>query len=176
MKIICWRKGEAILKSDNALLDSGEAFYLPEDCKGVKAEFGLAVRISHIGKSITARQAHNYYDRYSAAVSLEKITERRDALSQGFDYSFVLGKWQTMTPNENPQTAFRYSQNADCKEVKCDIADLFGSVIEMVSASISLKVGDVVFVALGSSTDFLNMGDRLQAELDERRVLECEIK
>ncbi len=165
-----------MLKSDNAVLNNGEAFYLPDSDNGVSALGGIAVRISHIGKSISAKHAAKYYDRYTAGISFEKICDCKDALSQSFDYSFALGNWQSLTPEENSRIAFLYTQNDNSLSVEVDIRDLFAPVIEKISQSLSLKVGDIVFIALSKETQRLGLGDKLSAELNNECVLECEIK
>ena len=73
MKIICCKGDEVGLKSDNAVSDEGEAFYLPDEKDGgVEAYPGIAIRISRICKSLPLNLLSKYHEDVSLALDVRK--------------------------------------------------------------------------------------------------------
>ena len=86
------------LKPDSAILPKDHPFFIPEFSNDITLEVELAVRICRLGKYISARFAHKYYDAYTAAVDFTAVDIMKDSqekglpweLSKGFDGSVVL--------------------------------------------------------------------------------------
>ena len=50
------------LKPDTAMLRNNDPFYIPRFTREVHAACGLIVRISRVGRAVSERFAHRYYD------------------------------------------------------------------------------------------------------------------
>lgn len=177
MKIICCKGDEVVLKSDNAVSDEGEAFYLPDEKEGgVEAYPGIAIRISRICKSLPLNLLPKYYEDVSLALDLRKPA-LKGAFASSFDYSFVLGgrKKKDMLPQGGTKLRFLSGEKVLAETEIGLLEDLFGKVKE-ISSSMTLKTGDVIFVSLTEEAFPLEAGMVLTAELNGERLLECPIK
>lgn len=176
MKIVCVGNDSVVLKSDNALLESGEAFYLSEDSECFTAHLGIAVRVCQIGKSIPQSLAQKYYDRFAFALNIEKESQKPDALSQSFDYSFCLGAWQDVSRLGCVAKGEDKASESHFEPSEADITERIAQAIERVSAVISLKVGDLVFVPLSTETKTLKEGDVFSVRFLDAEALRCEVR
>lgn len=177
MKIICCKGDELVLKSDNAVSDEGEAFYLPDAQEGgVEAYPGIAIRISRICKSLPLNLLPKYYEDVSLALDLRKPA-MKGAFASAFDYSFVLGKWtkKDILPQSVTKLRFLSGEKVLAEMEVGLLEDLFGKVKE-ISSSMTLKTGDIIFVSLTEEAFPLEAGMVLTAELNGERLLECPIK
>lgn len=176
MKIVCVGNDSVVLKSDNALLESGEAFYLSEDSECFTAHLGIAVRVCQIGKSIPQSLAQKYYDRFAFALNIEKESRKPDALSQSFDYSFCLGVWQDVSRLGSVAKGEDKATESHFGIVDADAGMFICEAIERVSAVISLKVGDLVFVPLSEKVEKLKEGDVFSVRFLDAEALRCEVR
>jgi 2-keto-4-pentenoate hydratase/2-oxohepta-3-ene-1,7-dioic acid hydratase in catechol pathway len=86
-------------KPDSALLRPGRPFFVPDFAKRFDYEAELVVRISRIGKDISERYAHRYYDAVTVGIDFTardlQSQLRNDGLPwelcKGFDGSAALG-------------------------------------------------------------------------------------
>jgi len=177
MKIICCKGDDVVLKSDNAVSDEGEAFYLPDEKEeGVEAYPGIAIRVSRICKSLPLNLLTKYYEDVSLALDLRKPA-LKGAFASAFDYSFVLGnrKKKDMLPQGRTKLRFLSGEKVLAETEVGLLEDLFGNV-EKISSSMTLKTGDIIFVSLTEDAFPLQAGMVLTAELNGERLLECPIK
>lgn len=176
MKILCVQDGGVVLKSDNALLESGEAFYLTEGGESFTARLGVAVRVCQIGKSIPKALAQKYYDRFGFALNIERTSSKPDALTRSFDYSFCLGVWQDVSRLGSVAKGENKATESHFGIVDADAGMFICEAIERVSAVISLKVGDLVFVPLSEKVETLTEGDVFSVRFLEAEALRCEVR
>lgn len=157
-------------------MESGEAFYLSEDSECFTAHLGIAVRVCQIGKSIPKALAHKYYDRFAFALNIEKTSPKPDALSQSFDYSFCIGAWQEVSRLGAVAKGEKKATESHFETSEADMTERIAEAVERVSATISLKVGDLVFVPLSKEAKTLTESEVFGVRFDEREVLHCEVK
>ena len=89
------------LKADSALLKDHKPFFIPDDLGRIEYETELVVRIFRLGKTISERFAHRYYDAVTVGIDFtarelqQKLREqgRPWELSKSFDGAAVLGEW-----------------------------------------------------------------------------------
>ncbi len=177
MKIICCNGDEVVLKSDNAVSDEGEAFYLPEEAEGsVVAYPGIAIRINRICKSLPANLLSNYYGELTLALDLRK-PKLKGALASAFDYSFILGslKKKDGLPQSGAELRFKSGERL-LTETQCKSLEECFKQVETVSSSLTLKTGDIVFVSLSGEAFELEAESVISAELNGERLLECPVK
>lgn len=143
------------LKPDSAILPKDHPFFIPEFSNDITLEVELAVRICRLGKYISARFAHKYYDAYTAAVDFTAVDIMKDAqekglpweLSKGFDGSVVLGQWIEKKDICNPEDiSFSMMKNDEVVNSGHSSSMLYSidEIIEYVSRYYTLKIGDVI--------------------------------
>jgi 2-keto-4-pentenoate hydratase/2-oxohepta-3-ene-1,7-dioic acid hydratase in catechol pathway len=203
MKIICiglnYRKHAAemgwaipevpvvFLKPDSAILKNNKPFFLPGFSDNIHYEVEVVVRISKLGKGISSRFAHRYYDEVTTGIDItaRDIQSRQAAagmpweLSKCFDGAAPLG---TFVPVNN----FADIQNLNFKlEINgkvvqesntSDMIFNISQIIEYVSQFFTLKTGDLIFTGTPSGVGKLNRNDNLVAYLDNKPLLDFMIK
>mgnify|MGYP000582726998 CR=1 FL=1 len=62
------------MKPDSALLKDSKPFFIPDFCEQVDYETEMVVRICRLGKNISERFAHRYYDAVTVGIDLPPVT------------------------------------------------------------------------------------------------------
>ena len=94
------KKPMFFVKPDTSLLRT-HMFYIPPFSNNIHYELELVVKIKKVGKSISKRFAHKYYDEISLGLDLtardlqEECKEKGMPweIAKGFDSSAPIGKW-----------------------------------------------------------------------------------
>ena len=89
------------IKPDSAILKSDKPFFLPDFSQRVEFETELVFRICKVGKNISAKFAHRYYDAVTVGIDFtardlqEKLRAAGEPweMSKAFDNSAVLGNF-----------------------------------------------------------------------------------
>ena len=58
------------LKPDSALLKNNKPFFLPDFSENIHYEVEVVVKISKLGKSISSKFAHRYYDEVTLGIDI----------------------------------------------------------------------------------------------------------
>lgn len=88
-------------KADSAVLKDHKPFFIPDHMGRIDYETEIVVRISKLGKNISERFAHRYYDAVTVGIDftareLQKKLRSEGKpwdLCKGFDGSAALGEW-----------------------------------------------------------------------------------
>ena len=89
------------MKPESALLKNGKPFFLPEHLGRVDHEVEVVVRICRLGKNVSERFAHRYYDAVTVGIDFTARDLQRRLKDNGhpweiakaFDGSAAIGKW-----------------------------------------------------------------------------------
>ena len=78
------------MKPDSALLKDSKPFFIPDFCRQVDYETELVVRICRLGKNISERFAHRYYDAVTVGIDFTARDLQRRFRSEGkpWEYDF----------------------------------------------------------------------------------------
>lgn len=99
------------MKPESALLKNGKPFFLPEHLGRVDHEVEVVVRICRLGKNISERFAHRYYDAVTVGIDFTARDLQRRLKDNGhpweiakaFDGSAALGEWRII-PCQEPNS------------------------------------------------------------------------
>ena len=175
------------LKPDSALLKNNKPFFLPGFSENIHYEVELVVKISKLGKSISARYAHRYYDEVTLGIDItaRDIQSRNSAagypweLSKGFDGAAPVGTFVPAASVKNVNDLnFRLEINGSIVQQSSTSDMIFGvnEIIEYVSRYFTLKTGDLIFTGTPSGVGRLRQNDHLVAYLENRPLLDFRIK
>ncbi len=178
MKVLCVSEQEVVLKSDNSLLSDGEAFYLPEDCEaeGVVFFAGVAVRIKQICKSVPAKLSSKYYEQVCFALDFRKKEQGGDALQNAFDYSFAIGEKMNFCEIKSLSFTLRKGGSQILQLSLAELESKIAKEMQRVSETMSLKVGDMLFVPLCDKAFEAKAGDKYEICSDDACLISCKIK
>jgi 2-keto-4-pentenoate hydratase/2-oxohepta-3-ene-1,7-dioic acid hydratase in catechol pathway len=174
-------------KADSALLKDGKPFFIPDFTQRCEYETELVLRICRLGKNISKRFAHRYYDAVTVGIDFtaRDLQERfrRDGLpwelSKAFDNSAVIGNWVPMTAVADIQNV-NFHLDIDGQTVQKGWSGnmLFGvdTLIEYVSKFMTLKIGDLLFTGTPVGVGPVAIGQHLTGYLEEQKVLDFNVR
>ena len=174
-------------KPDTALLKDGKPFFIPEHLGRVDHEAEMVVRICRLGKSISERFAHRYYDAVTVGIDFTardlqsqlKAKGRPWDLSKGFDGSAAIGEWVDVQKFRDIQ-AIRFHLDINGKTVQegctCDMMYRVDEIISYISQFFTLKTGDILFTGTPAGVGPVHINDHLEGYLEDRKVLEFNCK
>ena len=174
-------------KPDTALLKDGKPFFIPDHLGRVDHEAEMVVRICRLGKSISERFAHRYYDAVTVGIDFTardlqsqlKAKGRPWDLSKGFDGSAAIGEWVDVQKFRDIQ-AIRFHLDINGKTVQegctCDMMYRVDEIISYISQFFTLKTGDILFTGTPAGVGPVHINDHLEGYLEDRKVLEFKCK
>ncbi len=175
------------LKPDTALLRNNEAFYLPDFSNEIHYEVEVVIKIKKVGKHIPREFAYRYYDEIGIGIDFTARDLQRELKSKGlpwekakaFDHSAAIAptflKKETLNP-KNLDFSLKINdkvvQQGNTQNMVFDI----DTIISYVSKFFTLKIGDLIYTGTPAGVGKINIGDKLQAYLDKKLLLDFLIK
>lgn len=183
-------KGEVpviFTKADSSLLKDGKPFFVPDDMGRIDYETEIVVRICRLGKVIPARFAHRYYDAVTVGIDFtarELQAELRKKglpweMCKGFDGAAAIGEWVSVEKFRDVQ-ALQFHLDINGKTVQegrtSDMLFKIDEIIEYISKYFTLKTGDIIYTGTPVGVGPVNIDDHLTGYIEDRKVLEFNIK
>ena len=171
------------VKPDTALLRT-HIFYIPPFSNNIHYELELVVKIKKVGKSISKKFAHKYYDEISLGLDLtardlqEECKEKGMPweIAKGFDSSAPIGKWYQKKNLKSLN--FYLLKNGEKVQEGNPLQMVFDidRIIEYVSKFMTLKKGDLIFTGTPSGVGKIEVNDVFEAFLDGKKTMDLRIK
>ena len=76
-------------KADSALLKDHKPFFIPDDMGKIECEAEVVVRICRLGKTISERFAHRYYDAVTVGIDFTARELQQKLREKGFTLGLV---------------------------------------------------------------------------------------
>ena len=175
-------------KADSALLTDGKPFFIPDFTERCEYETELVVRICRLGRSISSRFAHRYYDAVTVGIDftardLQQRLRQQGLpweICKGFDGSAVVGRFIPMTALERgiQDLHFHLSINGQTAQ-EGHTADMLHPVDELVSyisRFFTLKTGDLIYTGTPTGVGPVHIDDHLEGWLEGDKVLDFNVK
>lgn len=174
-------------KADSALLKDHKPFFIPDDMGKIECEAEVVVRICRLGKTISERFAHRYYDAVTVGIDFtarelqQKLREKSLPwdLCKGFDGSAALGEWVQKDKFLDVQRLrFHLDINGKTVQEGCTSDMLFtvDRIISYISRFFTLKTGDIIYTGCPAVCGPVSINDHLEGYLEDRKVLEFNCK
>lgn len=175
------------MKPDSALLKDSKPFFIPDFSEQVDYETELVVRINRLGKNISERFAHRYYDAVTVGIDftardLQKKFRSEGKpweLCKGFDSSAAIGDWISIDRFNNIQD-IHFHLDIDGKTVQTghtrDMLFSVDKIIAYVSQFCTLKIGDLLFTGTPVGVGPVNIDNHLEGYLENEKVLDFYIR
>ena len=181
-------------KADSALLKPGRPFFVPEHLGRIDYEAEIVVRICRLGKNISERFAHRYYDAVTVGIDFTARDLQKKAseagqpwtICKGFDGSAAIGEWipkEKLFGEDQGQDGmlpgiqrlqFHLDINGKTVQEGCtsDMLYRVDEIIAYISQFFTLKTGDMLYTGTPAGVGPIHIGDHLEGWLEERKVLE----
>ncbi len=175
------------LKPDSALLRDGKPFFIPDFSNDVQYETELVVRICRLGKGISERFAHRYYDAVTLGIDFTARDLQRKAraignpwdLSKGFDGSAVIGDFVPVEKlGDIQQLHFHLDIDGTTVQRGCTADMLFrvDEIIAYVSRFYTLKMGDLLYTGTPVGVGPVHIDNHLQGYLEGEKLLDFYVR
>lgn len=174
-------------KADSALLKDSKPFFLPDELGRIDYETELVVRICRLGKSIPQRFAHRYYDAVTVGIDFTardlqnklRAEGKPWELCKGFDGSAAIGEWVSVEKFRDIQAIhFHLDINGNTVQEGCSSDMLFkvDEIIAYISQWFTLKTGDILYTGTPAGVGPVHIDYHLTGWLEDRKVLEFNVK
>jgi acylpyruvate hydrolase len=174
-------------KPDTAILRGNEPFYYPEYSQDIHHEVELILRISREGKNIDKKFAHKYYDAIGLGIDFTARDLQAKAkakglpwtLAKGFNGSAPVSEFVPLDQFEDLQDiSFRLDVNGETRQQGNSkmMLNTFDDIIAYISRFITLKKGDIIFTGTPEGVGPVQIGDRLEGYVEDKKLLDFEIK
>lgn len=176
------------LKPDTALVSRRHVFYYPEFSHEIHYEAELVLRVCKVGRHIQKRFAHTYYNEIGIGIDFTARDLQRECMSKGepWEISKAFDSSAPVCQHFIPVKDFRDLKNINfhlnMNESICqkgnsgDMIFNFEDIISFVSQFITLKMGDLIFTGTPAGIGAVKIGDRLEAFIEDRKLLTVLIK
>lgn len=175
------------LKPDSAILPKKMPFFIPSFSDNIHYEVEILVKINKVGKYISPKYAHKYYDEIGLGIDFtardiqEKAKEKGHPWEQAkaFDGSAVIGNFYPKQDFKNLQDInFSLSRNNELVQEGNTNHMLWtiDELIAYVSQFLTLKKGDVLFTGTPAGVGKVKENDILLGLLEGNQAFEIKIK
>ena len=176
------------MKPDTAILLKKQPFFIPDFSENLQYEAELIVKINKVGKHISSKFAHKYYDEISVGIDFtardlqNKLKDKGLPweCSKAFDGSAVIGKWLQKTSLNKSMEDLEFILQKNEEIVQEGLTKLMlysvDELIAYISKFFTLKIGDVIFTGTPAGVGKVAVNDRLTAYLEKQEMLHIKIK
>lgn len=175
------------LKPDTALVQNNKPFFYPGFSSEVHHEVEIVIKINRSGRNIDQKYAYRYYDEVGVGIDftardLQDQCKKKGLpweIAKAFDNSAPLGGFVPKKDIAVPDDiSVRLDINGKTvqKGSSKDMIFSFDRIISYVSQFITLKTGDLIFTGTPAGVGPVKIGDRLQAFLNEKMLLDFYVR
>ncbi len=175
------------LKPDTALIKDNHPFYYPSFSTDIQHEVELVLKINKPGKNIQKKFANKYYEEIGIGIDFTARDIQAECKKKGlpwekakaFDGAAPLGKFiskKQFADEKNINFQLNINGNTIQKGNTKDLLFSFDSIIAYVSNFFTLKTGDLIFTGTPRGVGQVKIGDRLEAYIENQKLLDFEIK
>lgn len=174
-------------KADSALLSGGKPFFIPSYTSQCEYETELVVRISHLGRSISERFAHRYYDEITVGIDFTARDLQKQLcakglpwdLCKGFDGSAAVGTFVPVSRFRSIQDLhFHLCINGNTVQQghTADMLHHVDKLVSYISQFFTLKTGDLIFTGTPAGVGQVHIDDHIEGYLEGEKLLEFNVK
>lgn len=174
------------MKPDTALLRNNAPFYYPEFSKDIHFEVEVLIKINKEGKYIDQKFAHKYYDEIGIGIDFtarDLQTKCKEKglpweIAKAFNGSAPISEFISKEGRDLSNLNFSLKQNGELKQQGNTSLMLFpfDEIVAYVSQYFTLKKGDIIFTGTPAGVGPIAIGDKLEAFIEEEKLLEVDIK
>ena len=175
------------MKPDTALVKEGSDIYLPEFSNEIHFECEVVIKINKAGKFIQKEFARNYYSEITLGLDLtarDLQTKCKEKglpweIAKAFDNSApISSKWISISDINLSDINFQFFQNGELKQngFTKDMIFSIDELISYVSTFITLKTGDLIYTGTPAGVGSIQIGDKLEGNLNGNKLFEFTVK
>lgn len=175
------------MKADTAALRDNKPFFLPDFSKEIHYETELIIKFNRIGRNISPRFAHRYYDEIGLGVDftardLQKRLKQEGKpweISKAFDNSAVIGSFipkEVIADIQNIDFHLDLNGNIVQQGNSKDMIFPVSELIAYISKFFTIKIGDILYTGTPAGVGKVSIGDRLQGYIFDKKMFDFQVK
>ena len=171
---------------DTALLLNNKPFYYPSFSNDIHYEVEIVLKISKVGKNIDEKFAHNYYNEIGIGIDftardLQQKAKKEGlpwALAKGFNDAAPLSEFVIKNGLDLDNLNFSLTVDGEIRQQgnTGQMLFAFDYIISYLSKYFLLKKGDLIFTGTPEGVGPVNKGNRLEAFMEDKKMLYVDIK
>ena len=176
------------MKPDTALLKNNSPFYHPAFSNDIHHEVELVLRVCKEGKYIEEKFAHKYYDAIGIGIDFTARDLQQKQKDKGLPWE-IAKSFDNSAPISND-----FIPLGDFKDLKSIDFSLkvnnqtrqqgntslmlynFDYIITYISQFFTIKKGDLIYTGTPKGVAAVKPGDKLEAFIEDKKLLEFEVK
>ncbi len=175
------------IKPDSAILRNNNPFFIPDFSQNVHYEVEIVVKIAKIGKNVEEKFAHRYYSEIALGIDftardIQQMCKEKGLpweKAKGFDNSAAISEFFPISDFGDVQN-LNFSLDLNQKRVQTgntsEMIFTIDQLIAHVSKYFTLKIGDWIYTGTPSGVGKVSAGDRLLGKIEDRVLLDFDIK
>jgi acylpyruvate hydrolase len=174
-------------KPETAILKNNAPFYHPDFSNDIHHEVELVIKICKEGKNIQEKFAHKYYDEIAVGIDFtarDLQTKAKEKglpwdLAKGFDGSAPLSGFVPISRFPNlGNINFKLEVDGHLRQEGNTQMMLFSFdyIVAYISRYFTLKKGDIIFTGTPKGVAPVKIGNKLEAYIENEKMLEFEVK
>lgn len=175
------------MKPDTALLKNNKPFFIPDFSKELHYETELIIKFNRLGKNIDSVFSHRYYMEIGLGVDFTARDLQRKLkaegkpweLSKAFDHSAVIGNFLPVSELGDIQDIqFRLDLNGKSVQIgnSSDMIFPINELVAYISRFFTIKIGDLLFTGTPVGVGKVEIGDRLEGFIFDKKMFDFYIK
>jgi len=174
-------------KPDSSIIRNNKPFFYPDFTKDLQYELEVVLKINRLGRSISEKFAHRYFDEIGLGIDFTARDLQRQCKDKGlpweiakaFDGSAPISEFVSKEKFADLKNLnFRLEKNDEVVQrgSTSDLIFNFDRIISYVSKFVTLRTGDLIFTGTPVGVGPVKIGDRLKGYLEEELMLDFNIK
>ena len=175
------------LKPDTSILLKKQPFFIPDFSDDVHHEVEILIKINRVGKHISKKFAHKYYDDIGLGIDFTARDLQAQLKAKGlpwekakaFDGAAVIGEWLPKKDFEDLNN-LNFSLKKNDELVQNGNTSLMlwkiDEIIEYVSKYFTLKIGDIIFTGTPAGVGRVIANDRLIGFIEDKQLFSITVK
>ncbi len=175
------------MKPDTALLPGKGPFFYPDFTKDLHYECEIVVKINKLGKNISPKFAHTYYNEIGLGIDftardLQQVCKEKSLpweIAKAFEHSApVSKKFIDKAALDLTNLNFSLLKNGTCVQSgnTSDMLFTIDQIIAYVSQFFTLKIGDLIFTGTPAGVGPVAIGDNLVGFIEDKQMFELKIR
>jgi acylpyruvate hydrolase len=175
------------LKTDTSIITRNRPFFIPDFFGEIEYETEIVLKINRVGKNIQKKFAHRYFREITTGIDFTARDLQRKCIKNGrpwemakaFEGSAPLGKFvhkDRFDDIHNLEFSLRLNDQIVQTGHTRDMVFSFEDLIAYVSRFFTLKMGDLIFTGTPSGVGSVSVGDRLTASIQDKTLLDFQVK
>lgn len=177
-----------VLKSDSSLLVNRKPLFVPDAVSDLQALPCRVLRVSRLGKCIAHKFASRYYDAVAQGIDFFAADTLREAKAAGkpwteavaFENSLAVGEWIPVESRQAANSRWMLQRGGQTLELYTGLSEneqqVLDNAVAKVSELLTIRQGDLIYVAGLEAPWQLQTEDVLRAESEGTETLYCKIK